>query len=138
MVYCRECGVEVDESDIYCWNCGRDLGEDSDDRSVEQRAEDWWELVERLIDMEVDDIGSSDVEVPPPLLDKFTYAYKMYIIGVMKGRLQIMLWTAAEEHEDSNLDDIDLSPVYQYLKEAVEEREDDIRRHLEESGPEKD
>jgi hypothetical protein len=131
MVYCRECGEQIEDSDIYCWNCGTHLEKETDSRSVDERAEEFWSLIEGMIDREIERISKDpDLAVAPPLLDRVSFACRMYIIGLMKGRIGTILIEIADNAKDTEPTEVDFSPIYERIIDAVEAREDEIRDGL--------
>lgn len=134
MVYCRECGEQIEDSDTYCWNCGTNLEKETDSKSMDERAEKFRSLIEGMIDREIERISKDpDLAVAPPLLDRFAFAVRMYIIGNMKGTVSTLLIGAADDADDVNPVEIDLSPVYEWIVNTVEDREDEIRDGLKKS-----
>jgi len=134
MVYCRSCGEEIHERDNYCPSCGAQTAPDQNYRSVDEQADQFIELFEGMIDREIENIAESDVVVSPPLLDQFTFAYKMYIIGLMKGYVTLLLLSGDEDTDNSDLLATKFSPFYEWIVDTVEEREDRIREALEEES----
>jgi hypothetical protein len=134
MVYCWKCGEEIEDSDIYCCSCGTKQEKRTDDNDVEAKAEEFWRLIEGMIESEIERIdGNTDLVVSKPLLDRFTFSYQMYVIGLMKGRIGALLLTSGDESEGFDVQDADYSPVYEGIVDAVQEREEDIREALKES-----
>ena len=131
MVYCRKCGEQIENSDTYCWNCGTNLERGTDSRSVDERAEELWNLIEGMIDREVERISKDpDLAVAPPLLDRVSFACRMYIIGLMKGRIGAILIEIADNAKDTEPTEVNFSPVYERIIDIVEDRKDDIRDGL--------
>lgn len=129
MGYCRSCGEEVGTSDRYCWNCGDRLTEHGPDEEV---LEKFWGIIDGLVDSEVEHLAKSDLEVVPPLVDRYLFAYKLYIFGVVKGTVSTIIFIVAEDWDDVEQTDLDLSPVYERIFDRISEREDDIRVAIEE------
>lgn len=132
MVYCRSCGEEIHEADNYCPSCGTQTAPDQNYRSVDEQADQFIELFEGMIDGEIERIAESDVDVSPFLLDQFTFAFKMYIIGLMKGYMTLLLLSGVKDTDNSDVLETDFSPFYEWIVDTVEEREDRIREALEE------
>jgi len=134
MVYCWKCGEEIGDPDIYCRDCGTKQESRTDDTDVEAKAEEFWNLIEGMIESEIERIdGNTNLTVSEPLLDSFTFSYKMYVIGLMKGRIGTLLLTSGDKSEGFDVQDADYSPVYEGIVDAVQEREGDIRDALTES-----
>lgn len=133
MVYCRDCGEAVEESDVYCWQCGTDLTADADEPAGDELATAFWDMLEWVIDAEIDHIATSEVSVTPPLLDRFTFAYQMYIMGFTKGIVYTVFLSAVDDPEEDTLD-ADLSPIYERIVEAVQDRENRLRDGLREAS----
>lgn len=138
MVYCRECGEEIPESSRYCQFCGTRIDQAKNDASTEERVEKFWELVEGMIDREVTRIEENEeLHVDPYLLDQFAFANEMYIIGLIRGRIGALLLTTVIESDELEVENYDLSPVYERIVESVQDREDQIREAMENPEPQK-
>lgn len=132
MVYCQECGEEVDESARYSGSCGSRVNRDGDGRSVDEKLEWFWEVVEGMIDREVERIEADDITVHPALADKFVFAQQLYIIGWVKGQIFGLLISSFSQDDEVDEQNLDFSPIYERIVDLVEEREDRIRQGLEE------
>jgi len=131
MVYCRECGESVEESDIYCWNCGARCGQENRSDDPDENISKFWNLVENLIDSEVNRVrNSEDISVTPALVDRYAFAIEMYIIGLTKGHVTMLLISAFNE-EGRDEDEIDFSKAYSRIIDMVEDREEKIKDALE-------
>jgi hypothetical protein len=132
MVYCRECGELVEESDKYCLKCGSALDNSSDGYSDEEWEEVFWKPIEKLIGAKVDNVSNMDSEVLPYQVDKFALAWEMFITGSVTGEIRGMIHVALSR-DGVDLEDIDTTSISDRIVDIVRERRELIKENLEEN-----
>ncbi|MFC7213041.1 zinc-ribbon domain-containing protein [Saliphagus sp. GCM10025334] len=124
MEYCRTCDEEITDAANYCPHCGTSLNDKLDS---EEGLDKFWNAVDGLVDSQVDGLKDWDLTVPAYMEDEYVLGLRMYVMGNAKGTIRTLILLAADDWDDVDPDDLDLSFVYDRIIQRIDERETDIK-----------